>query len=322
MPTVLITGGHSGIGLECSRELARRKCDIILAGRSPERMEVVARELTTAHGVRVFMVSLDTGSLASVRRAAAEVRTLLDDAHVGGLDAILCNAGVGGTTPVTYTPDGYETTFATNHLGHFLLVNLLIDRLDERGRVVFTASGTHDPDTGDGRFGSVVEPDANALAHQGKTHKAIGAQNRYSTSKLCNVLCAYELHRRLRRSELHIASIAFDPGGIPESSLGRHLPRLLLAFIRSRFAKWLMKRMGVNVGNLSVAGVSLAKLAVDPTYADASGKYYQADERTMRERKSSALSYDPGRAAKLWSDSEALVHLQPDEKPSRLRSVD
>jgi len=77
------------------------------------------------------------------------------------LQAIICNAGVRLSDPVTYSVDGHEQTFATNSLGHFLLIELLFDRLESDGRIVFTTSGTHDPDTVDGRMvGAAVEPNA------------------------------------------------------------------------------------------------------------------------------------------------------------------
>ncbi|MET7456552.1 SDR family NAD(P)-dependent oxidoreductase, partial [Streptomyces sp. NPDC005574] len=114
MTTILITGGHSGIGLAAATELAARKVDLILVGRSPDRMQAVADELRAAHGVSVTTLALDLSSLASVRAAAR-------DLSVTELDALLCNAGGRFDGDVTFSPDGYETTFATNCLGHFLL---------------------------------------------------------------------------------------------------------------------------------------------------------------------------------------------------------
>lgn len=120
------------------------------------------------------------------------------------LHAILCNAG-GMFGNVTYSDEGYETTFATNCLSHFLPVTLLIDLVDDDGRIIFTASGTHDPDTMDGKMiGAVIEPDAFMLANDGKNgRKPTPAGNRYATSKLCNVLEAYELARRLKKIRQH-----------------------------------------------------------------------------------------------------------------------
>ena len=160
MPTVLITGGHGGIGLECSKHLAAHyRTNLLLAGRNLERIEPVARDLAKTYGVKVSTLKLDTSSLSSVRTAAAKCRALLDDGTVDSLKAILCNAGVRLNGAPTYSADGYEETFATNCLGHFLLVELLVDRLESHGRIVYTSSGTHDPDTMDGKMvGRAAEP--------------------------------------------------------------------------------------------------------------------------------------------------------------------
>lgn len=127
-------------------------------------MDPVARELQTAYGVKVNTVKLDTSPLASVRAGAAHCRAMLDNGEIDSLQAVICDAGVRFNGPVSYTVDGYEETFATNYLGHFLLVELLLDRVAAHGRIVFTASGTHDPDTPDGMMGIAPDHDAIALA--------------------------------------------------------------------------------------------------------------------------------------------------------------
>lgn len=322
MPTVFITGGYAGIGFECTKQLASlSRCDLVLAGRSVERMEAAAQHLRTSYGVRVTTLKLDTSSLASVREAAAEFRALLDSGKVTSLEALLCNAGGRHNGPTTYSPDGYETTFATNCLGHFLLVELLVDRMAAGGRVVFTASGTHDPDTTDGKMvGKAVEPDALALANDGKDgKKALSAGIRYSTSKLCTMLYAYELHRKLRRAGSTIESIAFDPRSIPETGLLRMMPKPVQWLAKTCLMKDLMKRIGVTQGSVSFSGASLARIAVDPIYANASGKYLQSNDGALNETRSSKMSYDERRAAKLWNDSKTLVRLQASEEPAQLR---
>ncbi len=86
---------------------------------------------------------------------------MIKSGEIDSLQAILCNAGAQFHGPLSYSADGYEETFAVNWLGHFLLLNLLLDCVSEKGRIVFTASGTHDPATMNGKMvGAAVEPDA------------------------------------------------------------------------------------------------------------------------------------------------------------------
>ena len=148
MPAVLITGGHSGIGIVGAKTLAERYgCEIVLAGRNTERTEKGAQQLRAETGARVEVLALDLNSLQSVREGAAQLKTMLQAGGPNGskLHGVICNAGAQSNGPVTYSADGYETTFAGNCLGHFLLVNLLLDSIEANGRVVWTASGTHDP---------------------------------------------------------------------------------------------------------------------------------------------------------------------------------
>ena len=229
MPTALITGGHGGIGFECAKQLASGpRYNLILAGRSMDQINAAAQQLRTAHGIRVSTLELNTSSLNSVRDAAAKFCAMLDSGEVDSFQALLCNAGGYFSGPQSYSRDGYETTFATNCLGHFLLIQLLIERMAHNGRIVFTASGTHDPDTADGKMvGIVAEPDAIALANDGKdARKPLSAGKRYSTSKLCMILYAYELHRRLRLADSSIASIAFDPAPYPRPGYSGQCRRL------------------------------------------------------------------------------------------------
>ncbi|MCI0755536.1 SDR family NAD(P)-dependent oxidoreductase [Teichococcus vastitatis] len=321
MSTILITGGHGGIGLECSKYLAANyHTNLLLAGRSLERVEPVALELARTYGVKVSTLELDTSSLASVRAAAARCHALLDDGTVDSLQAILCNAGA-RVQGLNYSLDGYEETFATNHLGHFLLLELLMDRVAERGRVVFTASGTHDPDTVDGKLvGAAIEPDAVMLANDGKEgRKPTSAGKRYSTSKLCNVLTAYELHRRLRRSGSAITSIAFDPGSTAGTGFLRAMPTPVRWLSRTAFFNRFQKRLGITMGSIEFSGASLARLAADPAFAEPSGKYLQSNNGRLIETRSSVISYDEERALKLWDDSKLLVHLRPHEESTLLR---
>ena len=320
MKTVLITGGHAGLGLETASRLAARKVNLVLAGREFGKVSKAAAELRGRYGVRVSTVELDLAALSSVRAAAKAVRKGIAAGEFGTFDAFLCNAGAQFRGPISYSKDGFEETFAINHLGHFLLVNLLLDCVAESGRVIVTASGTHDPDTIDGKMaGPAVEADAFALANEDKQgKKPISGGKRYATSKLCNVLFTYELDRRLRSAHKNIASIAFDPGLIPETGLTRTAPAFAQWLIRTAFMKWFLKSVGVTMGSLPFSGKSLADIAVEPDFSEASGYYLQSRNGTLLKTQSSEVSYDEKLAAKLWQDSERLVALQASERPRTL----
>jgi NAD(P)-dependent dehydrogenase (short-subunit alcohol dehydrogenase family) len=316
MTTVFITGGHSGIGLECSRQLAARGVNIILAGRSPEKMQSVADELRALGDIAVTTVELDTSSLASVRSAAATCAALAQRGEIERLHAVLSNAGGRFDGEVKYSPEGYELTFATNCLGPFLLTQLLLPLMSADGRIVFTASGTHDPDTTDGKMvGKAVEPDAVALANIGNNgSKPLSAGKRYSTSKLCTVMYAYELARRLQHADSSVSSIAYDPGSVPETGFLRDMPILVQWLATTSLFNWVSKRIGTTTSTVGFSGAALADLAVAPQYASHSGTYFQAQEGKLSQVRSSKTSYDQQRALTLWNDSKRLVSLLPDEE--------
>ncbi|WP_426749813.1 SDR family NAD(P)-dependent oxidoreductase [Myxococcus sp. Y35] len=319
LQTVLITGGYSGIGFECVKQLAAQGFDIVLSGRDPTRLEEAASAIRSGCGVKVVAVEMDVSSLRSVRNGAAQCRQMIESGEISRLRAILCNAGATFRGDPTYTEDGYELTFATNYLGHFLLVQLLLDSLESDGRVVFTASGTHDPDTADGKLiGRAVKPDALALAKTGLDgSRPLPGGKRYTTSKLCVVLHAYELDRQLNAAGHRISVIAYDPGAIAATGLLRDLPRPARTMIGSRPVRWLMKRMGVTMGDLAQSGLALADLAVSGSFP--SGRYFQWKNGELKERRSAAMTYDQELAQALWRDSKTLVGLTPDEAPDRLK---
>ena len=154
MPTVLMTGGHAGLGFEGARTLVERfGCNLILSGRNPERVGEAAFQLRKQTSVRIDVLTMDLNSIASVRAGAAQCKAMLqtEQSGDGELKGIICNAGAQFRGPVSYSADGYEETFASNCLGHFLLINLLLDSVATRGRIIWTASGTHNPASMDGK---------------------------------------------------------------------------------------------------------------------------------------------------------------------------
>jgi NAD(P)-dependent dehydrogenase (short-subunit alcohol dehydrogenase family) len=258
---------------------------------------------------------MDLNSLQSVRDGAERLKAML---QVDGsrLHGILCNAGAQSNGPVQYSEDGYETTFAGNCLGHFLLVNLLLDSIEPHGRIVWTASGTHDPALLDGKsVGKAIQPDADVLANQGRDGKPISGGRRYATSKLCTIMYAYELDRRLQQAKTPIASIAYDPGFLPDTGMGQGAP----AIFRSSLVKFLLSKFGMTLGEMPLSGEALAMLDDDPAYADCSGRYFHCKNGVLNETRSSVVSYDQKAAAKLWADSLRLVRLTAREQSAPLR---
>jgi len=305
MKTVIITGGNTGLGYECAKRIAAtREWHLVLASRDPHRTETAAAALRaeSAHAPIEAMV-LDLASLASVRTFARE----LSAKALPPLHAIVCNAGLQIVNGRTSTKDGYETTFAVNHLGHYLLVRLLLPHLVAPARVVFVSSGTHDPEQRTG----IPAPryiDARALAQPERDPEnatesvAVAGRRAYSTSKLCNVLCTYELSRRLNAAgRTDVTVNAFDPGMMPGSGLARDYGAVQR--FAWRFVLPALRLFVRNVNSIERSGEALARLVVDPALATTTGKYFEG----LREIPSSRESYDTAKASELWETSAALA---------------
>lgn len=312
MKTAIITGGTSGLGFEAARHLAKQKdWHIVIAGRNPARNAAAVRKLARG-GARkcVEAMDLDLASFASVRTFAAAVKARTD---LPPIHALLNNAGLQFTNGSIHTDDGPEITFQINHLGHFLLTNLLIDHLAKPARIIFTSSGTHIPGEAPGipipRFPSA---DQVAFPEKDPEHvkepKGAAGRRRYSTSKLCNVYNTYELNRRLEAlgngaSSGGITVNAFDPGLMPGTGLARDyggVARLLW--------KTILPALVLLPGNTNTprrSGKRLARLAYDPAYDGVSARYFSQGEP----KPSSDLSYDEANWLDLWDTSARLTSL-------------
>jgi NAD(P)-dependent dehydrogenase (short-subunit alcohol dehydrogenase family) len=296
LKTVLVTGATSGLGLECSRALLQHGgYRVILGARNIDKAQRVQATLPKPHLSSVLQV--DLSSLEQVKRAAA--------ALVEGplLDAVVCNAGVHETGAPTFTADGFETTFAVNHLAHQLLVLRLFPRLAETARVVLVSSGTHDPQTLEGRPNPPGVVDVLALSKGRAGEVVLPAVRRYSTSKLCNVLFARELHRRLRVANSRVSVNAFDPGAVPGTELTRNWSPALKLLVHS---SWILRVFGVAVSTVPSAARSMARLVVDESLEGKSGHYFQLD----RERQPSIAAQDADLARRLYDDSLKLMNEQ------------
>ena len=191
--TAVVTGANSGLGLVTARGLARAGASVVLACRDVRKGEAAAAEIGAAvPGARLEVAELDLSSLASVRRFAAAL-------GVGELALLINNAGI-MMTPQQQTGDGFELQFGTNHLGHFALTGLLLERLGRAGgaRVVTLSSLEH-------KSGHIHFDDLQ-LVHGYAPRKA------YRQSKLANAVFGLELDRRLRAAGSPVVSVLAHPG--------------------------------------------------------------------------------------------------------------
>jgi len=214
--TFLVTGANTGIGLATARALAGNGGRVYLACRSATAGETAVAAIKAEAGSRtVWPLPLDLSSLASVRACASAFLARDEPLHV-----LVNNAGVGGQRGVT--ADGFELHFGVNHLGHFALTSLLLERLKAGGpgsRIVTVASAAH--------FGA---PGIDFDALRRRTPSYTG-QREYAVSKLCNVLFTMELARRL--DGVGVTSYALHPG-VVASDIWRRVPRLARTLIKLR----------------------------------------------------------------------------------------
>ena len=315
----LVTGGNSGIGFECARQLARQGWQVIIASRNRELSSEAVRRIAAESGPEaIATMDLDLASPASVRQLAGELA-----ARELPLRALVCNAGVQVTKGPRLTPDGYELTFAVNHLGHFLLANLLLGRLlaNAPARLVVVSSGVHDPRRTTGMPKPAFSDMATLAATGGARRDRFSGGLAYVNSKLCNLWFTYELVRRLEASGLsqggrRLTVNAFDPGLVPGSGLAREYAAPL-RFFWERVLPGLARVLTPVVPSINPAdkaGGALARLVLDPGLERVSGKYFPSHTR-WREDPSSAASYDLERARALWEESVRMARLIRGESP-------
>lgn len=300
--TALVTGGYSGLGMETARALATRGAHVILSGRDATKLDAAGDEIATATGAKVDTLVCDLASLASVRAAAAEANE-----RFAKIDLLINNAGV-MAPPLGRTADGFETQFGTNHVGHFLLTNLLMPLIEkgERPRIVNLSSRGH-------HFDQVHFDDPNYETRE--YEKWTG----YGQSKTANIQFTVGLEKRLADRGIH--SYAVHPGGI-QTNLGRHMSE--------EDVKWMMDRIRKNAeqaGDTSggASGAAPAGFKTIPQGAattcwaatapelEGAGGVYCEDCHVAHEDDANptggvrSYAVDPDNAERLWALSEDLV---------------
>ncbi|MGD1920597.1 MAG: SDR family NAD(P)-dependent oxidoreductase [Pleurocapsa sp.] len=291
MKTVIITGGNSGLGYHCAQEIAQNpNWQIIIACRNPEKGKIAVKGLQkTTNSTQVEMMQLDLADLTSIKTFVAQLK----DRSLPPLHALVCNAGVQFIQRQTYTRNGFDMTFGVNHLGHFLLTNLLLEELAKPARIVFVSSDTHDSSKTTGMPAPYFR-DPQLMAHPQEDpalkDKNIGEIGRiaYTTSKLCNVLHAYELSRRIQNRKESITVNVFNPGLMPGSGLASDYTPTA-KFVWNNILP-ILCRFVPNVNTMENAGKALARLVLDSDLEGVTGKYFSCFEMINSSKESYDLS--------------------------------
>jgi len=278
--TVLVTGATSGIGLEASVALAGQGARVIMVGRNQAKTEAALADVASrSRSKEVSYLLADFASQASVRALADAVRSRVDR-----LDVLVNNAG-GVNKARTVTADGIETTFAVNHLGYFLLTNLLLDLVVKSApaRVVTVASVGH-------RRGTLDFEDL------GFERGGYSIMRAYSRSKLANILFANELARRLSGSG--VTSNSLHPGSV-DTNIWSGAPLWAKPIIQILLRPFFI--------SAEKGGERIVQLAAGPELEGVTGKYFENGQAV----EPAPLARDASLATRLWDVSARMVGLAP-----------
>ncbi|MDE3089189.1 MAG: SDR family oxidoreductase [Chloroflexota bacterium] len=274
----VVTGATSGIGAETAKQLAQRGATVIIVGRSAENCKTtVARIRRETGNAAVEYLLADLSSQKDIRGLAQQFKS-----KYARLDVLVNNAG-GFWMSRQETVDGYEMTFALNHLGYFLLTNLLLDMLiaSAPARIVNVASALH----------WQARMDFNDL--QGKRGLFNGL-SAYNQSKLANVLFTYELARRFAQRGAGVTANALHPGGVRTNLIARN----------GGFFKWVAQPLfDLQAISAEQGAQTSVYLATSPDVEGVSGKYFGES----KPHRSSPASYDEAAARRLWQVSTEMT---------------
>jgi len=272
--TAIVTGASSGIGIVTAAELARTGAHVVMVCRQGAKSEAALNEVVKASGsASVELLTADLSSQASVRGCAGAFKNAHDR-----LDVLVNNAGI-FSSDYQVTIDGFERTFATNHLAYFLLTNLVLDVLKKSApaRVVSVASEAE-------RWGKIDFDDL-------QSQRRYSGMKAYSQSKLANILFTYELARRLEGTG--VTANCVHPG-LVRSGWGRSAKGLFKAGLTLATPFMVSPEEGAKTSVF---------VATSPEVEGVTGKYFIK----CKPARSIDISYDAALTARLWETSERLT---------------
>ncbi|KAJ4785100.1 NAD(P)-binding Rossmann-fold superfamily protein [Rhynchospora pubera] len=282
--TAIVTGASSGIGTETTRVLALRGAHVVMGVRNVSVGATVKSEiLKEIPDAQIDVLELDLASLASVRKFASEFKAMKLP-----LNILINNAGV-MATPFLLSQDGIELQFATNHLGHFLLTDLLLETMKNT---------SHECNT-EGRIVIVSSEGYKFTYREGILFDKINDQSVYNTisaygqSKLSNILHANELSRRFKEEGVEITANSLHPGSIITNLLRYHS---FLDLLHRTIGKLVLK-------NVQQGAATTCYVALHPKARGVSGRYF-CDSNLYEP---TAKAKDSDLAKKLWDFSMNLI---------------
>jgi protochlorophyllide reductase len=313
--TVVITGASSGVGLYTAKAMAQRGWHVVMACRDLPKAEMAAQSVGMSLD-SYSIIHIDLGSIESVRKFVTEFR-----ATGKSLDALVCNAAV--YLPLLKepmrSPEGYEISVATNHFGHFLLCNLLLEDLKASSapdkRLIILGTVTANSKELGGKIPIPAPADLGDLQGLAAGFKApismidgkpFKAGKAYKDSKLCNMMTSRELHRRYHESTGIVFNTLY-PGCVADTPLFRNSYPLF-----QKIFPWFQKNITKGYVSQELAGERVAQVVADPAFKQSGvhwswGNRQQAGREGFVQELSEQASDD--KAVKMWELSAKLVGL-------------